>query len=338
MVIDMAGKLRRLFMDDEIIKTLTMSSDKGAAWLTSKERGIVSRQLLNYWQKQFLPEHSKSNGTPYVGTTIIDRDIRGRLNLRVPSRLDDSALIEKNVVSNSRILFISDQHAPYHHPDTIQFLTDVSDVLKPTRIINLGDETDGHGLSMHDSDPSLDAAGPELVKAQVFLSELADLFPVMELCHSNHGSLVYRRAMKAGIPAAYIKTYREFLFPNGGADGWSWHDEVRLTLPDGSDLTARHHFTGNKNQVGHGIRSNVIQGHEHGKFYIVYDQTTAARNWSVVGGCLIDPKSHAFAYGKLFEGKPIVGTPAVINSQPILIHMPLDEHGRYTGKLEGILG
>lgn len=41
---------------------------------------------------------------------------------------------------NSRILFISDLHIPYHHPDSFAFLQHLKDKYKPTRVISLGDE------------------------------------------------------------------------------------------------------------------------------------------------------------------------------------------------------
>jgi hypothetical protein len=37
------------------------------------------------------------------------------------------------------------------------------------------------------------------------------MFPKMDLLDSNHGSLVYRRAFKHGIPRAYIKNYNDYL-------------------------------------------------------------------------------------------------------------------------------
>lgn len=43
---------------------------------------------------------------------------------------------------NSRILFISDMHIPYHHVDTIAFLKHLKAKYKPTRVICLGDEVD----------------------------------------------------------------------------------------------------------------------------------------------------------------------------------------------------
>mgnify|MGYP001488392671 CR=1 FL=1 len=47
---------------------------------------------------------------------------------------------KKDAEDNSRILFISDLHIPYHHPDSFDFLRYLKDKYKPTRVISLGDE------------------------------------------------------------------------------------------------------------------------------------------------------------------------------------------------------
>ena len=331
----MAGQIRKLFTDEEIINTLTLSKADGVKYLSDLRGVAPSRQLLSYWQKRFLPENAKRNGDPYQGDTVLNRKLRNDMELRAPSQKDFDA---KTPVTNDtqRILVIPDQHAPYHHPDTIRFLTDVKAAIDPTRVINLGDETDGHALSFHDSDPNLDSAGVELGKARIFIKELASVFPQMQVCHSNHGSLIYRNTFKSGIPVEYIKSYRDILFPDGGGDGWSWAEDHRLVLPNGDAVVFRHHFVGAKNQVGHGLRANVCQGHMHGDFSITFDQTSVARNWAMMSGCLIDADAMAFAYGKMYEKKPIIGCTAIIDSQPLLIPMPVDNYGRYTGKLGGV--
>lgn len=329
----MAGKIRKLFTNEEIYQAA--ATDDPLGYLHDLRDVDVSRQLFDYWCKHL--NEVKANGEPYVGTTVLDRRLANERILRQPTKHDDKSGLNYETGQNRRILVIPDAHAPYNHPDSIPFLRAVANVLAPDRVINLGDETDQHAMSMHDSDPALDAAGPELAKARVFLNELEQLFPEMQLCHSNHGSLIYRRAFKSGIPAEYIKPYRDFIFPQGNGRGWEWADEFRVTLPDGSVVTFRHHFVGNKNQVGHGIRSHICQGHEHGKFYVVYDQTTAAQNWALLSGCLIDVDSMAFAYGKMYEGKPILGCSAIIESQPILIPMLLDANNRWTGELSGAI-
>ncbi len=328
----MAGKLRKLFTNQEILQ----AGDRKKPWkYLSDLKGVkVSRQTYNYWKKHL--DVKKRNGEPYIGTTVLDRDIREGLTLTIPSPNDDLRRFQVKL-SSSRILAIPDLHSPYHHRDALAFLSDLKSWLNPTRVICLGDETDGHGLSMHDSDPSLDAAGPELVKAQEFLLKLEELFPVMDIAHSNHGSLVYRRAFKAGIPAAYIKPYRDFLFPGGQGRGWQWMEKIKVKLPDGSLVIFQHQSSGDILANAAHERCSIVEGHEHGVFEIRYRSSSEAIYWAVTSGCLIDKDALAFAYGKLFPKKPILGATVIIDSIPILVPMPLNEQGRYTGKLPGMI-
>ena len=333
------GKLRKHFTNEDI-KTAIESCDGidsvGAQILTDQRNMSISRQLFAYWRQQI--ETTKQNGEPYSGSGVLDKSIRETMVLRTPSPADDEPVVAAiSNADNSSILFIPDQHAPYTHPDALPFLADVAAAIRPTRVINLGDEVDGHAMSMHDSDPNLDSAGPELERAKIFLHALARMFPYQEICHSNHGSLIYRRAFKFGIPTQYIKSYREVLFPDGGGDGWSWHDKIFIDLPNGEAVLVQHQSAGDILSNAAHERASIIQGHEHGRFEITYRSSTSALYWAMVSGCLIDPKAMAFAYGKLFPKRPIIGCSAVIDSQPILIPMPMDDTGRYTGRLSGFL-
>ena len=109
------------------------------------------------------------------------------------------------------ILCISDLHIPYHHPQAFDFLKALKKKLNPDLIINGGDELDKHALSFHDSDPDLPSAGDELRISKKYIWELKKIFPKMILLHSNHSSLIYRRALKHGMPKAYLRSYNEFL-------------------------------------------------------------------------------------------------------------------------------
>lgn len=329
----MAGKLRKLFTNAEIISVRGKHVDNltaAANELTALGRGTVSLNTLKYWIKHL--DHKKKNGEPYIGTTVLDRAIREGVTLRNPSREDDKATMHIGV-DNSCILVIPDLHVPYHHPDAIEFLKAVKAAWQPTRTVNLGDETDGHALSMHDSDPSLDAAGPELAKSRIVLAELEEVFPAMDIMHSNHGSLVYRRAFKSGIPAEYIKPYREILFPNGNGQGWEWHDKLKLTLPNGEQVLFQHQSSGDTLANAAHERCSIVEGHEHGKFEIRYRASSEFLYFAMTAGCLVDNSALAFAYGKLFAKKPIIGCSIIFNGQPILIPMQLDSKGRWTGKL-----
>lgn len=327
--------IRKLFTNQEILRALdNTDSVKEAAKELSELRNVaVSSQLLSYWKKHL--ELKKRDGQPYVGTTVLDRNIRQDMELR---KADPDDYLRKKYIEpdNSCILIIPDQHSPYQHIDALRFLADVADKLNPTRVVNLGDETDGHALSFHDSDPNLDSAGVELHKAREFLHDLEELFPVMDICHSNHGSLVYRRAYKFGIPVEYIKSYRDIIFDNSGGDAWQWMEKITATLPNGDTTVFQHQSSGSIIANAAHERANIVQGHEHGQYTIEYRSSTQALYWAMISGCLIDPKALAFAYGKLFSKKPIIGVSAIVDSQPLLIPMPQDSHGRYRGKLGGI--
>ncbi len=119
----------------------------------------------------------------------------------------------------SSVLVISDLHIPYHHPDAFSFLKALKTKYKPDLVINIGDELDMHAMSMHDSDPDLFSAGHELAASISYVQQLEKIFPKMKLVHSNHSSMLYRRALKHGVPKGYLKHYNDFL---GIGKGWEW--------------------------------------------------------------------------------------------------------------------
>lgn len=334
----MAGKLRKLFTNDEVEDAIKQADGdlKDAAWeLSQLDRGDVSPQLLRYWRRH-LEEVLKKNGEPYIGTTVLDRKIRNEeIKVRKRDITDDDKQDFTQPEDNRRVLILNDTHAPYVHPDAIPFLKELNERFMFTRCLHGGDETDQHALSFHDSDPNLDSAGVELHKARLFMKELHSLFPIMDICHSNHGSLVYRRALKAGMPVEMIKSYRDILFPDGGGEGWSWHECIRFTLPNGEDCIVKHEAPGSLLANAAHERANFIQAHRHSKWILEGNSSDAALYWGMLPGCLIDRKSRAFDYGKLNLKRPAIGVGVIINSLPILIPMPLDSHGRWNGTIGG---
>ena len=102
------------------------------------------------------------------------------------------------------VLIVSDTHLPFAVPELIPFLKLLKKKYKPDRVIHIGDEVDKHAMSFHDSDPDLPSAGDELKLSIPIIQELEKMFPKMDLLDSNHGSLIYRRALKHGIPILII--------------------------------------------------------------------------------------------------------------------------------------
>ena len=322
----MRGSLMRRFTNEQHLEILTANTCNVAAAkvYTYTAPGIkVSRQNVKYWRKLFIKNDGNMAKT--------DRQLKTQRKLREPEPLNDRS--EFNALRKYNcILHIPDQHAPYHHKDTIPFLKAVKAAFSPDLIVNAGDETDKHAMSFHDSDPNLDSAGAELEKAKLFLAELAQVFPDMLLCDSNHGSMHYRKAKAHGIPVQYLKTYRDILFPNGGGDGWHWAESWRIKTPLG-DVLAKHQASGTALVDAAHNQCNLLVGHNHGNYSIEYSASSALLYWAVYGGCLIDKDSLAFAYGKHTLRKPVLGCTVILEGRPMLVPMVLDREGRWIGEL-----
>lgn len=190
----------------------------------SKDEQAISRQLVRYWRNIFIDHEGKKGAT--------NAGLKEARKLVQPSPTDDIGNTRIPDMCR-RIMVIGDLHAPYTHVDALPFLKHVRDTYAPDMCVQVGDETDGHAISFHDSDPNLDSAGMELEKAKVVLENLHELFPNLLVCDSNHGSLVYRRAKAHGLPVQFIKKYRDILFPEHGAPAWSWADAWVLNTPLG---------------------------------------------------------------------------------------------------------
>lgn len=228
------------------------------------------------------------------------------------------------------ILVISDMHIPYHHPDTLEFLKAVKKEYSPDKVVCVGDELDKHAMSFHDSDPDLPSAGDELQVAMKSLIPLYKLFPEVDLIDSNHGSMHYRKGKHHGIPRKYLKSYNEIL---EAPVGWVWSNDLKLTCSDGNTVYFHHGLKKNGLQVAQQMGMNFVQGHFHTEYCIGYSSTPDKLLWNMSVGCLIDDGSLAFAYNKTTLGRPIIGLGVIIEGQPELVPMILNNQGRWIGKL-----
>lgn len=221
---------------------------------------------------------------------------------------------------NQRILFISDMHIPYHHPNTIPFLKMLKERYNPTRVICLGDEVDHHYLAFHDTDPDLLSGGDELKAALPVIAELHKLFPQMDLIDSNHGSLVWRKAKHHGIPRHYIKSYNDVLEVG---EGWKWHHDLTIDLPDGQKVYIHHGKSADAIKTSQTMGMSHVCGHFHESFGVKYWANPNGLYFAMNSGCLIDDSSYAFAYNNVNLKRPIIGTTLLIDGVPILEAMPL---------------
>lgn len=334
------AKLRSLYKDSEVLAAIEQATDaegnvnynEMAAILSSHPVGKkVTRQLARYWHGQF--KSKKKNGDYYQSLLPANKAIKETRTLRAPDRYEDLATGEMPDSPNHCVLVIPDTHAPYEHPDALEFLAAVAARYRPDSVVHLGDEADKHALSFHNSDPDLDSAGMELEKARVFMHKLHSMFPVMRLCHSNHGSMHFRKANAHGIPVQYLRTYREVFFPDGGGERWEWQHTHVLELPTGDRVSFKHQPAGSVLTDAAHERTNLICGHLHGKMSIEYAKNSHEQYWAAQGGCLVDEDSKAFAYGRESKYKPALGCIVIVEGIPQIVPMLTDIDGRWVGNI-----
>ncbi len=228
------------------------------------------------------------------------------------------------------ILIVPDQHFPFNHIDIFLFLKEVKRVFRPDKVVNLGDEIDAHSMSMHEHNPNLPSPHDEMEMAITRLRHLYKIFPEMDVMESNHGSLVYRRAAKNGLPKRVIKPYREML---EAPKGWHWHQDLELTASDGEKILICHGLAADALKNSKNKSRRFVQGHHHSRFEIQYWANSEKLFWGVTSGCLVDYKALAFDYGKLMLNKPILGVTVIKHGYPILIPMIINSKGRWIGRL-----
>ena len=201
------------------------------------------------------------------------------------------------------VLIISDTHIPYHVPELMEFLKLLKKKYKPDRVIHIGDEVDKHAMSFHDSDPDLPSAGDELKLSIPVIKQLEKMFPKMDLLDSNHGSLVFRRAYKHGIPKAYIKKYNDFLQVG---KGWKWHDDLVIDTPLGKVYFC-HGKSPDILKLAQSMGMSCVSGHYHSLMGVRWFGNSLGLYYGLQVGCMIDSKSLAFRYNKVQKARPIIG-------------------------------
>ena len=232
-------------------------------------------------------------------------------------------------MKNKRILVISDMHLPYQHKDSITFLKEIKKQFKPDTTLSIGDLLDQHALSFHDSSPELYSAGMELDKAKEYVRELESVFPKLIEVDSNHSSMIYRRALKHGLPKAYLKDYGDFL----ETKKWKWVDDLTLTMSNGQRCFFTHGRSADVLKVSQSMGMSAVQGHYHTKFVISYWANPDNLFFGMNVGCLINQKSMAFNYAKNFRTRFIIGCGIIIDGIPRLLPMVINKKGDWIGKI-----
>ena len=199
---------------------------------------------------------------------------------------------------------IGDTHIPYCLKGYLEFCKTTFEREGVTRVIHIGDLIDNHALSFHDSEPGLKGARGEYLDAKKQLQPWFDNFPKLTLISGNHDRIPARQLTKLGMsPEVYLRPMKDvYEFPKG------WEEISHIVI----DKVLYHHgetacgVNGFRNDAKDRM-TNTVTGHAHGNLGVSYTACDHRLVFGMAVGCGIDNSLMAFAYGKLFKKKPIVG-------------------------------
>lgn len=189
----------------------------------------------------------------------------------------------------------------------------------------MGDETDQYFGSQYGKDPSIHFSAAEEIDATKRRMKLwYRAFPKMKVCISNHGLRWAKKAFDAEIPSQMLRPYQELI---EAPAGWKWAEEwiIRAKYPfrviHGMGYSGA---SGARNAAVDAKMSTAI-GHLHSHAGVTYIETQGHNQtlWGMNVGCLIDPNSFAFHYGKYARNKPILSIGVVLDDGKTALVIPM---------------
>jgi hypothetical protein len=222
-------------------------------------------------------------------------------------------------------IIIPDLHAPYHHPDAIDFLADIRRRHKRADIYCIGDLGDQHAWSRYGRHPDALGQAEEYTTTTRAIASLTRLFPRVRACIGNHDRRVMAAIIRSTLPSIVAPSVRDIY---GTPRGWIWRDRWRAGRvwlihgegygsSDGAALRAARH-----------LGSPCIMGHIHSVAGAQHATTHAGSIWGLSVGCLVDPDSVAMAYGRECRHRPVLGAGLIVDGVPLFFPMGMGASGK----------
>lgn len=213
----------------------------------------------------------------------------------------------------ARVGIIGDTHLPFELEGYREFCAETFESWDVDTVVHIGDFIDNHSLSFHDSEPMLHNVLGEYESAVESAKLWYDTFPELTLILGNHDRIPARQLRKIGMePAIFLRPLEDLLeMPKG----WKTADQIEI------DGVVYHH--GETATGVNGFRKDCenrmrpcVSGHNHSNLGVSYTATDQELVWGMAVGCGVDHRHLAFAYGKHFAKKPVIGCGVVIDGVP----------------------
>ena len=224
-----------------------------------------------------------------------------------------------------RVGIVGDPHFPFVHPMYLRFCLDTFSAWRVDHTHFTGDIADQHALGFWDHDPNGMSAEDEARSAAPHVKLWHRTFPDATVCIGNHDERHYRVARRAGLPDRYLKGYADVW----NTPRWKWDFEHVL------DDVQNEHGTGNSGKyaalnLAIQKRTRITIGHIHAWAGVQYHANATSVIWGLNAGSGIDCKAYAFAYGKAFAVRPVLGCGIVIDGEEAhFIRMPCGRGEKY---------
>lgn len=212
---------------------------------------------------------------------------------------------------NRPIFIISDTHIPFEKKGYLEFCKKQYKEHKCDRVVHIGDLVDNHSISYHEHDPDGWSPYDEMRATDKILAKWFKAFPNVVLTKGNHDCLVDRKGKTIGLPKRCFKPFREIWeLPDG------WKDVFSIDIQG----ILFKHGTGMSGQLAHlkaarANRQSTVIGHLPSYAGVEYDASEKDVIFGMNVGCGIDRDKYAFAYGKDFAKKPILGCGIVFDDK-----------------------
>jgi len=200
-------------------------------------------------------------------------------------------------------LVIADTHIPFEKEGYLEFCKRIEKAFNCTRVVHIGDLVDNHAISYHEHDPDGWSPADEMKEADKHLKKWFKAFPKVYMCRGNHDVLVDRKGKTVGLPKRAFRDFRDIWnLPDTWVDDFTFEFEGVIYQ----------HGTGYSGKYGHVMaatnnRQSTVIGHLHSTAGVEWMANEKECIFGMCVGCGLDRKKYAFAYGKDFRRKPILG-------------------------------
>jgi predicted phosphodiesterase len=211
-----------------------------------------------------------------------------------------------------RILVVSDLHQPWTHPQALEHCMKTYNKYECNEVVFIGDILDNSATTRWETNPDNKSAKDELEMAIEALKPWYKAFPQAIALTGNHEARIMKKLQRGSVSENWLKNFNEVL----EVPQWKFTTEVII------GRTKYLHGEGCSSTLQALLQSNtnIVFGHFHSKFEIIYNQD----RFAMCVGCLVDKDAIAFNYARTFVKQQIIGCGVVLNDHPILVPIKLN--------------